>query len=423
MNKRGKDSQENTHPNRQHDISQDEHLEARITHYLHAQAQRVCVTPELHLRLRTIPFRQRRRAVQRTTMTVLVLAITLLLLGGGIATCVIATRTSSPSSQGITYTMQKTISVAEPLAHGGQILSLDPTEHYFVYQPAHQSGIIYTSSIADPQQSNTLAMRDAYDMAWSSNGSALVATILSGANNHPLLALVPTGQYMHLLGYPALAASWSPRNDQTIMYVAQTGGQTQMWQTSADGTTATKLMTMKRPLLVQHMIWSPNGHYLALVIGSIGTLTRDTLSEPAHTIYVINTQKHTSQHIVEPGDFTLGKVAWSPDSHNITFERTDPQGHTLVQNVNISNPTQRFQIVPHHQLEGWSWSPESNAIVYSDGGSLQAHVLSGHPITFAQQNNESVTPFWLKDGSILCVQIVQGIGKLTYLTGKQQTAH
>jgi Tol biopolymer transport system component len=259
-------------------------------------------------------------------------------------------------------------------------------------------------------------MRDVDDMSWAPDGSALVATINTAHTTSPTLAIASTDKYMHQLGINAMAATWSPNSRQDITYVVQSEGQTQLWNiTAPSGQTATMQMTLPEQLLIHCLRWSPDGQYLALIVSGTGTRTNSAQTQTGRSIYILNTMTRKLTRLVAPGNFTIGNVAWSPNGRYLTYEQTKPQGNTLLQSINVSHPQQLFTILPQHLLQGWSWSPDSQALVYSEGGMLQAHVLYGAPLLFSHNNDQLTSPFWLKDGRILCLQITHNKGQLAFL--------
>ncbi|GCE17184.1 PD40 domain-containing protein [Dictyobacter kobayashii] len=413
MNEHGRDDHEPSYQERHANVTTDNALDARISRFLHKEAEKIHFTPELRNSiLQKVPSR---RPLRRNHITFAVLASAAALI---LALSSLTYFALHPATQaGIHYTLGKEISVAPELADGGLLLSLDPTEQHIVYQPANQVGVLYTADLDDPVQSNELAMRYARDMAWAPDGSALVATVTPTNTVHPLLALVPKGQYMHLLGHNnALAANWSPTNANEIMFAQQQNGKTQLWSTNTSGAPATLQVSMSEPLLVQHMIWSPNGHNLALVVSQSGAVTRESLNEPERAIYVMDLQNNKLTRLVTPGSFTIGNVAWSPDGNKLTYEQIAANKKVILQTINMSQPDEQTSITPQHQLAGWSWSSDSRALVYSDGGKLTAYVFHGTPIVFPQTQQQLTSPFWLKNGQILCMQITNGKGNLTLLT-------
>lgn len=211
--------------------------------------------------------------------------------------------------------MSKTYTTPSELALGGQLVSLDPTGQHIVYGISNKAGVMYTTNLADPLQSNLLAMRYALDAAWAPDGSALVTTIYPQSVVTPLLALVPTGQFMHTLGKEALAASWLPTSHRTITYITQVNGQATLWEIGSDGKNAHAIGTMSLSLLAQHL----------------------------------------------------------------------------------------------------SWSPDGRALVYSDGGVLQSHVLHGSPIQFSNIHASAAYPLWQDNQHILYLSINNSIGQMAQL--------
>ncbi|GHO84150.1 WD40 repeat domain-containing protein [Dictyobacter formicarum] len=412
MNERGRGNHEPSYQEHPGSVSTDNGLEARISRFLHKEAGKIHFTPALrHHIIRKI---SSQHPVRRNYVAVIVIvsAATLILTLSGLIYFMI----HSAAQAGIHYNVSKVIAVAPELANGGLLLSLDPTERHIVYQPVSQSGVLYTADLINPIQSNTLAMRDARDMAWAPDGSALVATVAPANTVHPLLALVSERQYMRLLGHNnALAANWSPDNADEIMFAQQQNRKTQLWSIKTSGAPRTLRISLQEQLLIQHMGWSSDGRYLALVVTQNGGVTKETLDQPARAIYVMDFQTHKLTNLVAPGNFTIGRVAWSPTTYELAYEQIGTNQKIVLQTVNVTKPDKHTSIVPQHQLAGWSWSTDGRALVYSDGGKLTAYIFHGEPITFSHQK-QFISPFWLKNGQILCMDITNGKGKLTLLT-------
>ena len=414
MNEHGRDDHGQSHKSQYPEVLADHALGERISQLFHEQAEHVQFTPELREQfMHKLPFRRERQFRPLSVAALASAAILILALTFN----VYLSQLMQPVVQhGIHYTSLRELHVSSELAQGGQLLSVDPTNQRIVYQPAQQNGVFYTTRLNDPIASNTLAMRYARDMAWSPDGSALVATVSPEGSFLPLLALVPDGQYMHLLGHDALAATWSPKDEQHITYTTPEHGQTQLWSTDRDGKSSKLLATMPLSLLVKHMLWSPDGHYLALTVVSATTPTPTALNQPAHSIYVVNMQTNSMQTFTASPGSSIATLEWSPDGKDLAYEQVDSHSKSLLQVVNLAKATDHFSIIPQHQLLGWSWSPDGRALVYSDGGVLRTHVSHGQTITFPQTSSKLVSPFWLKNGNILCVHTNQGTNTLELLS-------
>jgi hypothetical protein len=415
MNERGQDNHGQSYNNQHLNLLTDRVLGERISCFFHEQAEHMQLTPELRAQFtrRGLSHRkQQPRALLATTLAcaaILTLALTSSFY-----------LTPHPSVQHqIQYAALKEMNVSAELAQGGQLISIDPTEQHLIYQAANQSGVYYMTNLNNPLGSNTLVMRYAQDMAWSPDGAALVATIAPEGALSPLLALVPTGQYMHLLGHNALAANWSPKDKQQITYIVQEHGRSQVWSTDTNGQSNRLLATIPLSLLVKHMYWSPDGHYLAFAVTSTNftnTSTYAALKQPAHAISVVDMQTHSMHTFTAQENFVIGNVEWSPKGDNLAYEQIDNNGKSVLQAVNITRPTDHFDISPQRPLLGWSWSPDGRALAYSDGGVLHAHISYGQAINFSQNQSQLVSPLWLKNGTILCMNIKQGIGNLALLS-------
>jgi Tol biopolymer transport system component len=414
MKEHGKESQKHTAKDQlRPEVIDDQKLETRITHFFHEQTRHIDFNPEQRTRIvRQLPsyrITQKSRAIAFTLASAAILVLIVLALWyhpDGQQTAQLATTH---------YFFEKTVAVAPQLANGGLLISLDPTEQHLVYQAANQPGVMYTADLSNPIASNTLAMRDAIDAAWAPDGSALIATVSPANSSLPLLALVPTGKYMYPLGPTALVASWSPTEKQQISYIIQTAGQTQLWSSALDGHTQQLQTTMPITPAVLHMTWSPDGQQLALIVTTDQALTKE---HTGRTLSLMDTKTGQLQTLVPSGNFTLSSIAWSPDGQALAYEQVDEQGLHSIHIIDMTHKHAAASIPLQTSLAGWSWSPDSRAIVYSSAGSLQAYVLRGTQITFPKMEGEQISPFWLKNGSILTMQITQGKGQLVYLTQK-----
>ncbi len=390
----------------------DAHLETRLTRTLQEQAERVHFTPVIREHMLQHLAHQQRPARQLHFLVPALALLAVLMLIVSLTPYVLQTWHTTHTT--LQYSVSQTFATPAELARGGHLVSLDPTGHYLLYQPAGQQGVLYTAALNDSLHSNFLAMRYARDMAWAPDGSALVATVVPQGAYLPLLALVPTGAYMHLLGHDALTASWS--STAAITYVTQDSKHPQLWTTSPTGKPAHLLATMQISTLVQHLVWSSDGQELALITTISHSPSAAALNHPSRAIYLMSAHSGQIQQIVSPGSFTIGTVGWSPDNRYLTYPSTDTQGKTTLQTIDTRTHKAAFAITLDQSLNGWSWSPDSNAIVYSDGGKLRIYTLHGPSPQLAQGQGQQVSPFWLRDGRILYIHIINGIGSLETMT-------
>jgi dipeptidyl aminopeptidase/acylaminoacyl peptidase len=388
-------------------------FDARLTHVLHTQAERIHFTPQLRNTIiqRLSP---RRKAVPRRRLALASTLAAVFLLIFSLITALLHLGQAAVQQ----FALTQTIAAPAELAHGGQLLSLDPTEHHLVYQPMNQPGVMYVADISNPVASNFLAMRYAHDVDWSPDGSQLVTTVSPEGASQPLLALVRVGQYMNPLGKDAEAASWSPTSPQQIIYATQIGDQLRLWQTTPSGHTAQALQTVQVALSVQHMLWSQDGQKLALIATQENASSASLQSLPAQAIYIMDARTNTLSEVVQPGNFTIGTVGWSPSKHYLTYEQSDALGHTTLHTLAVDQHKELFHVTLQKKLLGWSWAPDDHALVYSDGGTLRAYTLSGPTIQFPQTSATECYPFWLKNGHILYMHITNGVGKLAFLAQK-----
>jgi len=319
-------------------------------------------------------------------------------------------------SSSVQYALSQVIPVPAELAHGGQLLSLDPTGQHFVYQPANQPGVMYTANITNPLTSNVLAMRYAHDVGWSPDGTELVTTVSPAGATAPLLALVRVGQYMKPLGPDAQAASWSPTSGQQILYITQSQSNAQLWATTPTGQPAQQVATMSVSLAIQHMVWSHDGQKLALLM----TQGNGVQSQTRSALYIMDAHTHALSTIVKAGALAIGMIDWSPDKHYLTYEQVDTQGHTTLHAINVDQQKELFALTLQKNLVGYSWSPASDAIVYSDGGMLHIYSVHGKVLQLPRINATQYYPFWLKDGRILYMNITSGEGKLAILAQRKK---
>lgn len=327
----------------------------------------------------------------------------------------------------ITFARDKVYETPSQLAMGGQsILSmlLDPTGQHLVYGAAGQAGVMYTTDLANPLASNQLATRSARDVAWAPDGSALVTTIYPAGAPLPLLALVPVGQYMHLLGEQALAASWLPSSAQaisSITYITEARGQATLWQIAPDGKQAHVTGSMSMSAIVQQMSWSPDGRFLAILATAGSVPTRALLQGPRHLLYLFDTRAKSLAELAPPANNTITALAWSRDGHMLTYALVDGQGgqatqaHTTLYTIDPVSLKVLFSLALQSSLLGMSWSPDNRALVYSDGGTLHAYVTGGTPISFNGIKGIAAYPAWLDSQHLLYLSIVNGNAQLARL--------
>jgi dipeptidyl aminopeptidase/acylaminoacyl peptidase len=386
-------------------------LETRIAHVLHDQAEHVQFTPFLREKIMRRVTPHPRPSFAFAPAFILAAALVVLL---ALATYLFYPLLSTtPRVASVQYQVTTSLNTPDALAHGGVLLSLDPTQQHFVYQNANEPGVMYTANLSDPTTSNVLAMRYAHNATWAPNGSALVTTIYPAGVTAPLLALVHTGHYMDTLGHVALAASWSPTSNQEIVFVTQQNTTAQLWSTTPQkGQAATLLTTIQLPAssLVQRLLWSPDGHTLALIIAQGNAPSSQFFNQAGNALFIVDMKTNTTHQLSLASDASIGNVQWSPNGHYLTYEQAEGANVGMLHTLDIKTQHEAFTLKLRHTLLGWNWSPDSNALVYSDDGVLSAHVLQGKQITFPKTNVAS--PLWLHDGRILALDRTNGTGKL-----------
>ncbi len=407
----GGDSQSQIHTHKQ-TTDVDMILETRIAHVMQKQASQVQFTPGQRARVMQRIATRPKHAIFSVPALVFVVSLVVIL---SFAVYLFSSVTLHPPVIATTqYVVSSSLSTPDALAHGGQLVSLDPTQHHLVYQASQGQGVMYTADVSNPAGSNLLAMRYARDVTWAPDGSALVTTIYPAGVIEPLLALVHTGQYMDTLGHAALASSWSPLSKQEIVYVTQEGGVTKLWSTPPNkGQSPNLIATLPIASLVQRLVWSPNGRELAFLTTTGQTPSPQSFSQPASAIYIMDMNTHNVHALPLPDHAALGNVVFSPNGQYLTYEQIRSQAPSVLHTLNIGKQQELFTITPHHTLLGWNWSSDSNTLIYSDGGVLAAHVLHGTPMVFPTTN--VAYPLWLADGHILALSITHGVGKLEIL--------
>ncbi len=387
-------------------------LETRIAHVLHNQASQVQLTPGQRARVMQRIAARPKHAFFSAPALVFVVSLVVIL---SFAVYLFSSVTPhSPVAATIQYTVSTSLNTPDALAHGGQLVSLDPTQQHLVYEASQGQGVMYTADVSNPAATNLLAMRYARDVAWAPDGSALVTTIYPADVTEPLLALVHTGQYMDTLGHAALAASWSPTSNREIVYVTQENGVTKLWSTTPNkGQTSSLIATLPIASLVQRLIWSPNGRELAFITTTGQSPSPQLLSQPGNAISIMDMDTHNLHTLPLPAHTALGNVIFSPNGQYLTYEQIRSQTPTVLHTLDIVRQQEVFTITPRHTLLGWNWSSDSNTLVYSDGGVLAAHVLHGTHMTFPTTN--VAYPLWLANGRILGLNITHGVGKLEIL--------
>jgi len=407
----GKDQQQ-LHDHNHQELDVETMLETRIAHVLQKQAAQVQFTPAQRERvMRRIGARPNKTLLSAPALVFVASLVVLL----SFAVYLFASIPSSPVATTTQYVVSNSLNTPSELANGGRLVSLDPTQQHIVYEGANAPGVMYTADLSNPAASNLLAMRYARDVAWSPDGSALVTTIYPFGVTEPLLALIHTGHYMDTLGHTALAASWSPTSNQEIVYATQENGVTKLWSTApSKGHTSNLIATLPISSLVQRLVESHDGHTLALITTTGQTPSPQLLSQPGNAIYIMNVDTQKVHALPLPANAAIGNVVLSPNGHYLTYEQSVSQNRIALHTLDLVKQQEVFAIAPQHKLLGWSWSSDSNALVYSDGGVLAAHVLHGTQITFPKTN--ATYPLWLADGRLLTMSVTHGIGKLEILT-------
>ena len=407
MSERSREDHQQLRDHNHQELDVETMLETRISDVLQNQATRVHFTPTQRERvMRRIATRPKQTRVSAPALVFVASLVVIL----SFAVYLFTSTPAHPVATTTHYTVSTTLNTPGTLADGGRLVSLDPTQHHMIYASTNEPGLMYTADLSDPVGSNVLAMRYARDIAWSPDGSALVTTIYPASTTEPLLALVHTGQYMDTLGHAALAASWSPTSNQEIVYVTQQSGMTQLWRTTpSKGHSATLIATLPISSLVQRLLWSPDAHTLALITTTGQTPSPQLLQQPGNALYIVNMNTQKVHALPLSENTAIGNVSFSPDGHYLTYQ----QDQSVLHTVDITKQHEIFTLTAQHKLLGWNWSPDSNALVYSDGGTLVAHVLHGTQITFPKIN--AAYPLYLTGGRILTLNIANGIGKLEIL--------
>ncbi len=417
MNGHNAEDHQQQHDGHHQELDVEHMLEARITHVLQNKAAQVHFTPAM--REQTMQRLSSRPATSRLLVPLVSLATALVIVLFLAVSLLQPPRlrdATTATTAATHYVVSTSLNTPGELANGGHLVSLDPTDHHLVYEAAKEPGLMYTADLSNPAGSNVLAMRYARDVAWAPDGSGLVTTIYPAGVLEPLLALIRTGQYMDTLGHPALAASWSPASNQQITYITEDHGTAKLWSTPPQKEHQPELLkTLPISMLVQRLVWSQDGHNLALVATTGNTSSPQSLNQPGRAIYVMDMRTSSLQKLDLPENVIVGNIAWSPNGRYLTYEETNSQNQVLLRTLDVAKQQTLFTITPQHKLLGWNWSPDSNALVYSDGGALSAHVLHGAKILFTKTQATQIYPLWLSNGRILCMNVTNGVGKLTLL--------
>ncbi|MBA2284496.1 MAG: PD40 domain-containing protein [Ktedonobacteraceae bacterium] len=418
MNESGQWEPEETHFDRREGEDASDLLPSRISRVLHERASQVHFTAAQRAQiLQRLPARSplllRRR---RGFLPAFSLAAAVLVILSVVTLLVVIPSLHTPApTASIIFSLDKTFNTPPQLASGGQPVLLDPSGRHIVYGVVNQTGDMYTSDLADPITSNRLAMQFARDVSWSPDGSALVTTIYPPAVSTPLLALVQTGHYMHTLGKEALAAAWLPTSAQIITYITQVDGQATLWEIMPNGKDAHSIGTMSLPTFTQSLRWSPDGRYLAILASAGKVPTRAQLQGPSQAIYIYDTHSGTLIPLVPTGGASIIDAAWSPVGNTFTYVMKTPQGHTTIKVVDITTYKTLFTLLLQRQFLGMSWSPDGRALVYSDGGVLNAHVVYGKSIVFSNVKSSADYPIWRDNQHLLYLSVNNGTRQLAQM--------
>ena len=331
MNEPEREENEKGHNDHNQSGDSTDMIEARISHVLHDRASRLYFTPAHRAEVMQRISSPRQFSLQSKLIPAFSLAAALLLILS-VATYILITQAihqPAPIASTI-FVVNKTYNTPSELSLGGQLVALDPSGQHIVYGVANQAGVMYTTDLVDPIKYNQLAMRYALDATWAPDGSALVTTIYPQSVVTPLLALVPTGQFMHTLGKEALAASWLPTSTQTITYITQVGSQATLWEIGTDGKNAHAIGAMSLPALVQHLNWSSDGRYLAILATDGSTSPHVLLQSPSKAIYIFDKQTASIKKLILPAGASVTNALWAPGGDTLTYVMTDIYGHSTI---------------------------------------------------------------------------------------------
>jgi hypothetical protein len=377
---------------------------------LHRRADKIQIDPFFQQRIlqNLQPRYRRKKTRQRKYIAIALATAACLLILLGVATLPLWLNRQLSTLQAQIYVTGPGLQTPALLARGGQIISLDPLEQHLIYTPANQPGVMYTADLSNPIASNHLAMRYARAADWSTDGNSLIATIQPEGSPLPLLALVsPIGGYMHPLAhYTSTAADWLPGSSEKISFVTQETNKADFWETSPTGEQTTLLHSLPLTEVVQQMAWSPDGKLLALLV---------TSQPSGEKLLIVNIQTEQISELNPSSNVTLSDARWSPNGQYLSLVSQDSQQQTTLVTYNVSQKKVAFSSELRGKLEGWSWSPDSRVLIYSDNGKLQSHTLSGRPIRIADNGQRFSFPTWLHNGQILCLATHGNISTLIYL--------
>lgn len=394
-----------------------EEVEERVARVLDERARKVQLSPALHGQIiQSLPRRRgthtsrRRRILAGSLACVLVVVLGLIF---GIAHVL----QSAPvrSAPGLVFQQEKTLPTPTQLEQNGVFLSLDPTGQHLVYGVANQVGVMYTTSLISPLADNRLAMENARDISWAPDGSALVTTIYPSRKDGPQLALVPIGQYMHVLGKQALASAWLPTSRSAITYITQADGQTMLWQITPQGQHAHILVTFTLPFLVQRLAWSPDARYLAILTAADPAASAANIQGVSRALFLFDARSGSLRELVAPGAFALDSLTWSPNGHILSYERRAAPGSNALVSFDITLNKILATIALHEQLQGLSWSPNSRDLIYSDGGTFRTYSLDNTPIVFPHLSGRATYPLWLDSRHLLYLALTGNGSRLVQL--------
>lgn len=159
---------------------------------------------------------------------------------------------------------------------------------------------------------------------------------------------------------------------------------------------------------------------MALTATTDGVPLKTALDLPARSIYLMDAHTLQLQQLSIPAHSTIGALRWSPNGRYLAYEQTDAHQHTTLQVISADSKKTLFQLIPQQTLQGWNWSNDSQSVLYSAGGTLHVHMLATQAtnISFPKTNGQQISPFYLKDGRILYVQVLKQKETLIILSRK-----
>jgi TolB protein len=242
---------------------------------------------------------------------------------------------------------------------------------------------------------------------WSPDGKKLIfSRLVDKSNNKLYVADVDTGQVMPLTDYSEgfeADYTWSP-DSQRIAFTSRSEGRSEdkvAYVVDADGRNLRRLLDVGDGY--DPIYWSPDGAYLALLLGQIG---------PNPTVFIAAADgSRVTQLAVLNSMAPSGRsaFAWSPDGKRIAVFPRDEKDPLHILHLATGNARRVFPPTGFDWGLYWIWSPDGRWIMVTaeseaksgEDGIFLVNPESGEAAPIITLPNWISKPVWMSDGNRL----------------------